>query len=211
MTIREEHLKFLDSAIEQTGLTASGIAAKAGLSSTTLTRFIKDDSMRSLSQVTLNKIAELLGKESYPNPNLYSKKEKQQIPIVGYVGAGSEVFPIDDHAKGNGMNEIEAPDHLSLKLNIKKTVAVEVRGDSMMPFISNGDLLFYDERLPGVPIEYLNTRCVLWLEDGRCMVKWVRQGTKAGHYTLESINPAEPHIKDVLVVYSAKVKTIVPR
>ena len=25
------------------------------------------------------------------------------VPVVGYVGAGSEVFPIDDHAQGDGL------------------------------------------------------------------------------------------------------------
>ena len=217
MTIREQHLEFIRQAMEATNLTASTLATAAGISTSTLTRFIANDSMASLSQVTLGKIADYVaacsstdsidGSIFLPAPK--GNAHAQTVPIVGYVGAGGAIFPYDDHQKGQGMGEAAVPDQHSL--NISKTVAVEVMGDSMMPFICEGDRLYYDERVSGVAYEFMNTRCVVWLESGRCLVKWVRQGTKAGHYNLESINPNDPLIKDALVQWSAKVKNIVPR
>ena len=129
------------------------------------------------------------------------------IPIVGYVGAGAEVFPIDDHNKGEGMDRIECP----REIDPAKGVAVEVRGDSMEPLIGEGDVLFYNERFPGVPAEFLNKRCVVWLHDGKCLVKKIRKGKQVGHYNLESLNPKDAGIENVLVQYSAFIKTWIQR
>ena len=49
------------------------------------------------------------------------------VPVVGYIGAGAEVLPIDDHAKGAGLDEVECP----RGMDPAKTVAVKVRGDSI--------------------------------------------------------------------------------
>jgi phage repressor protein C with HTH and peptisase S24 domain len=131
----------------------------------------------------------------------------QDVPVVGYVGAGARMHPYDDHAHGDGMYEAEKPIHM----RSSKTLAVEVRGDSMEPFISEGFLLYYEERLPGVPVEFLNKLCVVWLDNGECYVKRIAKGGRAGHYNLVSINPSQEVMPDQRVEYSAFVKTMVQR
>lgn len=129
------------------------------------------------------------------------------VPVVGYVGAGAEVFPIDDHAKGNGMAEVECPS----MLNAAKAIALEVRGDSMEPLISDGFLLFYEERAYGVPAEFIGSICVVKIADGATLVKKVRNGTKVGHYHLMSLNPHTATIENAQVEWSAKVKVMVQK
>ena len=67
------------------------------------------------------------------------------IPVVGHVGAGAEISPIDDHMLGSGLEEIEAPPGTPAD-----AVSVLVRGNSMYPRYFDGERLFYirDDRPP---------------------------------------------------------------
>lgn len=143
--------------------------------------------------------AEILGIEVAGDSN--------PVPVVGYVGAGAEVFPIDDHHKGAGLYEADAPPHLPHG----KGIALEVRGDSMMPFIQDGFILFYNERYPGVPPELVNKMCVVQVQGGPCLVKWIRKGDGIGRFTLESINPKDEPIRNVMIEWSAFVDSIKQR
>ena len=124
----------------------------------------------------------------------------RMIPVVGYVGAGAEVFAIDDHAKGGGIDEVECPwTELA-----PSTVAVRVRGDSMVPAYYDGDLIFYD----GTHTDYahlLGKECVIALADGRRFIKQLRR-TASGTWYLHSHN-SDP-IMDVPIEWAAKVRVI---
>ncbi len=133
---------------------------------------------------------------------------RRQIPVVAYVGAGSEVYSIDDHSKGAGLEMVDAPG----RVNPDKAIALEVRGDSMEPVISDGFLLFYDKRvLDGVLDEWLGKICVVKIIDGPTLVKKVRRGSTEGLYHLCSLNPKEPDRLDQQVEWCAKVEVMVQR
>ena len=120
------------------------------------------------------------------------------IPVVGYVGAGSEINPVDDHMQGSGLDETEAPPGTPIS-----AVSVLVRGDSMYPRYFDGERLFYvrDDR----PTEDLIGReCVVQLTDGRLFVKILRRGTRPHHFHLESWNA--PIMEDQAVEWAAPVK-----
>lgn len=125
---------------------------------------------------------------------------QRMIPIVGYVGAGAEVFAIDDHAKGAGLDEVECP---WTELG-PSTVAVRVRGDSMEPAYYHGDLIYYE----GTHKDFthlLGKECVVALSDGRKFVKQLRR-TQNGQWYLHSHN-SEP-ILGVDIDWAAKVRLI---
>ena len=107
---------------------------------------------------------------------------KRLIPLVGYVGAGAEIYAIDDHPKGQGLDEVESP-WSGLP---SSTVAVRVRGDSMTPAYYDGDLIFYDEQHTDF-IHLLGKECVVGLADGRKFIKQLRR-TPDGHWYLHSHN-----------------------
>lgn len=102
--------------------------------------------------------------------------KRRPVPLVGYVGAGSEMFPNDDGA----LDEIDPPPGVG-----PSAVAVMVRGDSMYPRYMDGDTLIYDAH---APLEASNGQeCVVSLPDGRVFVKIVRV-EPSGKVTLESWN-----------------------
>jgi len=123
------------------------------------------------------------------------------VPLVGYVGAGA-LAHIFAEGQGN-LDMVEAPDG-----STPETVAVEIRGESLGSFFDQW-LVFYDDvRAPLTPY-MIGKLCVLGLADGRILIKKLRKGQIAGHWTLES--QFEPPIYDALVEWGAIVKSMVPR
>ncbi|MEM6490914.1 MAG: S24 family peptidase [Pseudomonadota bacterium] len=119
-------------------------------------------------------------------------------PLIGIVGAGSTILPIDDHALGAGLELVETPPAYGGDL-----VAVQVRGDSMYPVYWDGDVLFFGRS--GAPIldECLNRECVVRLADGAAMVKVLRRGAQKQAFRLESYNA--PPIENADVEWAAPV------
>lgn len=104
------------------------------------------------------------------------------VPIVGYVGAGAEVHPVDDYPKGQGMTEVEAPPGED-----REIVAIAVKGDSMWPAYKDGDVIFYTRN--GVSTECcIGKECIVAIEEGPTMLKTVTRGSQAERYTLNSYN-----------------------
>jgi DNA-binding XRE family transcriptional regulator len=126
------------------------------------------------------------------------------VSVVGYVGAGAEVFVLDDHAHGGGLEEVEAPGEMG-----PDAVAVRVRGDSMLPAYEEGDLLFYSRHLP--PAEMLHKRAVVKLQDGRLFVKIIHRGEKRGRFNLLSLNAASAGLYDVVLQWAAPIDWVKPR
>lgn len=125
------------------------------------------------------------------------------IPVVGYVGAGAQVLPFDDYAKGGGMDYIERPPGVT-----GEAVAVEVQGDSLFPTAENGWRLIYAGEQTVLEEEVLNKLCVVKLADERVMVKRVMRGSRPQRYHLVSTNA--PVIEDAEILWAARVKAIIP-
>lgn len=127
--------------------------------------------------------------------------ERQTVPIVGYVGAGSEAH---FYAGADAPNEIvTAPPGSN-----DTTVAVLIRGDSLGD-VFEGWVAYYDDvRSPPTP-DLLFRLCVVGLEDGRVLIKRLALGTANGFYHL--ISQAGNVIKDQPVAWAALVKALLPR
>ncbi len=142
--------------------------------------------------------------ESTDNPSLSKRGGRRGRPVaqvVGYVGAGAEVIPVDDHAQGNGLDEVELPPGVELPC-----VAARIRGDSMYPW-EDGWLVFWAKDQDGVPDDCINKICVVKLSDGRMFVKRLRRGLR-GRFSLESWNA--PTMENVAVEWAAKIIGIKP-
>ena len=122
------------------------------------------------------------------------------VPVVGYVGAGAQIYASDDHAKGGGMEEIECP----WEALGPSTVAVRVRGDSMQPSCFDNDLIFYEKQFSDYD-HLIGRECVIALSDGRVFIKQLRR-TGSGQWYLHSHN-AEP-IFGVTIDWAAPVRLI---
>lgn len=112
------------------------------------------------------------------------------VQVVGYVGAGAEVLAIDDHAKGAGIEEIEAPPGMI------NGIALIVRGNSMEPKYSDGEILFIEKTLYSIE-SLIGENCYVQTADGRSFVKKLHYGSRPGMFTLVSYNA--PPIENVAI------------
>lgn len=130
-------------------------------------------------------------------------ERKGMVPILGYVGAGAEIYPIDDHAKGDGL------DHVDAGIIPEDAVALVVRGESMYPF-EDGWVIVYRRDRDGVPATCLNRLCVVKVaKDGPMLVKKLRRGSSPNVFNLESWNAKLR--EDVALEWASPVLDIRPR
>lgn len=174
------------------GIGQEALADAIGVSTASLSRI--ERGIQNFNRDQLAKLAETLGVDP---SDLFARA--RNVPVVAYVGAGSEVYSIDDHEKGGSLEEVPAPPGAG-----PSAVGVIVRGDSMYPAYREGDVLIYDEHRP--PADLLQRECVVELEDGRQMVKTISRGA-GDSYTLVSHNA--PPIEDVYIRWAAKVKFVI--
>jgi DNA-binding XRE family transcriptional regulator len=132
----------------------------------------------------------------------FPKGASPRVPVVSYIGAGAELFPVDDHPKGHGLELVEAP------YGYPDCVAARVKGDSMYPTLREGWLIFWRRDQDGVPEECFGQLCVVQVKDGPLLVKDLFRGTRKNLFTLQSINA--PPRENVPVEWAAKVIDIRP-
>lgn len=133
-------------------------------------------------------ISEVLGLDSFTS----------QVPVVAYVGAGTEVFKF---------GETEAVDYVDAPPGTQEDTieAAIVRGDSMYPAYRDRDILYYKRHFGEID-DLVGKECVIRLTDNRQYIKTVMKGTKKGLYTLISYN-AVP-VLDVKISWAAPVKWV---
>lgn len=126
-----------------------------------------------------------------------------KVRVIGFVGAGARVYAYNDMIDTG--DDIDRPPMTQGDL-----LAVQVKGDSMLPLAEEGWHIVYTAEATVDENEVLNKVCVVQLdEDESMLVKRVMRGTKPRHYHLVSLNA--PAIEDVRLRWAAVVKAIVPR
>lgn len=126
----------------------------------------------------------------------------KDIPIVGYIGAGATVFPIDDHEKGDGFDTIPTPP------GVLSGVALIVRGDSMWPKYEDGEIIVCEKSQIGLE-SLIGRTCYVQLSDGRALLKIITRGSAPGYWTLNSHNA--PPIEDVVIERAYPIAWTKPR
>ena len=185
----------LDTLAAEQGLSASGLARKAGLDPTAFNpskRVGADGRPRWPSTESIAKVLAATGTtmEAFASlisgaPALVRKAiQAKRIPLIGFAQAGSEGF-FDDggYPVGGGWDEIAMPD-----VGDPNAYALEISGDSMEPVFRDGDIVIVS---PAAPIRR-GDRVVVKTKDGEVMAKQlVRQSAR--RVELASLNPAHPN------------------
>lgn len=188
--------EWIDAGLSKPGKSNTELGRLLGIPQSRVSEMRKG--RRLVKSTELPIIADYL-EEALPADLSPSSVPSGTVPLVGHVGAGAEIFSIDDHAKGGGLDEVERPLGAS-----RSTVAVRVRGDSMKPAYKDGDLLYYDQQANGDLNHLIGADCVVRLADGRMFVKELRRSD--GNYWLHSHN-ADPMF-NVAIDWAAKVKWV---
>ena len=206
---RERLLHDISRSMKECGLSLRAFAKQAGVTYDNMkdfmwgrTQMLRGDNLQKVIAV----FETTLGKEIVI----------PKIPIVGEVGAGGEVYPIDhlpllpsniDPAEEDYVNceWVDAPPGVYPD----GVVAVRVTGDSMKPFMPPGTVVYYAERFEGgAPDHCISTLCVVQLRDGRTLLKMVRKAQSHGKFDLQSYNM--DIITDVELAWCAPVIFIKP-
>ncbi|KAB0570618.1 S24 family peptidase [Brucella pituitosa] len=184
-------IKWFAEALDACGLTQEQVAKELGLNRQPAISEI----LKGKRQLKANEMVIMSKLSGMALPDRSTK-----IPVLGYVGAGAEVYPIDD---GDPLYDVTISSALP-----KDTVGAIVRGDSMYPIFEDGDLVAYSG-IEMLPEDALGKTCMVELQDGRVLIKTVRRGVAPGLYTLTSTNA--PDIEDVEIVWARKFVMRMPR
>ncbi len=194
--------KALDRLAETNGLSASGLAKKAGLDPTSFNpskRSTPQGKLRWPSTESIAKVLAATGASFTDFVNFVETSNDEnyeqaahQVPLIGFAEAGQKGY-FDDGGfpVGSGWDKVPIP-HMA----DPQAYALEVSGDSMEPMYREGDILVVS---PTEPVRR-NDRVVVKTLEGEVMAKVLARKT-ANKIELKSFNPAHQDrafdIKDI--------------
>lgn len=178
----------IDTLAARHGMTASGLARKAGLDPTTFNRSKRqgaDGRLRWPSTESLAKILHATGAGLDEFMGLLRSRgdAARRIPLIGLAQAGDGGF-FDDAGfpAGAGWDEIVFPN-----IADENAYALEISGDSMLPAYRDGDVVIVS---PNSPVRR-GDRVVVKTSEGEVLAKELKRRT-AKTIELRSINPEHP-------------------
>ena len=186
----EDIWRALDTLAAEYGLSASGLAKKAGLDATTFNpskRRMPDGRARWPSTESLAKVLDATGASLELFTSLVTgsatvttARPPRRIPLLGMAQAGGNGF-FDDAGfpVGGSWDEVSLPE-----IGDPHAYALEISGDSMEPVFRDGDMVVIS---PAAPIRR-GDRVVLRTAAGEVMAKQLARRS-AKRIELKSLNP----------------------
>ncbi len=187
----EDIWRALDTLAAESGMSASGLARRAGLDPTTFNpskRRMPDGRARWPSTESLAKALDAAGVNLEAFAQLVAgaralasgHSASRSIPLIGFAQAGSDGF-FDDggYPAGAGWDEVSLPE-----VGDPHAYALEISGDSMEPVYRDGDVVIV---APGAPVRR-GDRVVVRTVRGEAMAKQLARRS-ARRIELRSLNP----------------------
>ena len=187
----------LDALAAEHGLSASGLARKAGLDPTAFNpskRIGADGRARWPSTESIAKVLDAVGRSIDDFASLVSGMHAlprgsgrggagRRVPLIGLAQAGGEGY-FDDggYPVGGSWDEISLPE-----IGDPNAYALEISGESMEPVFRDGDVVVVS---PAAPVRR-GDRVVVRTAKGEVMAKELRRQS-AKRIELASLNPPHP-------------------
>ncbi|MDE2578835.1 MAG: helix-turn-helix transcriptional regulator [Hyphomicrobiales bacterium] len=179
----------IDALAQKHGMSASGLARKAGLDPTTFNKSKRrsiDGRLRWPSTESLAKILEATGASVDQFMALLgpeARTPRRPLPLIGLAQAGDGGF-FDDGGfpAGAGWDEIDFPGVAD-----PNAYALEISGDSMLPAYRDGDIVIVS---PAAPVRR-GDRVVAKTKEGEILAKELKRQT-AKTVELKSLNEKHP-------------------
>lgn len=187
----------IDTLAAENGLSASGLAKRSGLDSTTFNpskRTMPDGRARWPSTESIAKVLDATGATLDAFSALVSGARAmpgstraaasvRRIPLIGFAQAGGDgYFGDGGYPVGGGWDEVSLPE-----VSDPNAYALEISGDSMEPVFRDGDLVIVS---PNAPVRR-GDRVVVRTQNGEVMAKQLARRS-ARRVELRSLNPAHP-------------------
>jgi phage repressor protein C with HTH and peptisase S24 domain len=178
----------LDRLAERAGLSASGLAKKAGLDPTTFNKSKRVTSDRRERWPSTESVSKALAAtassiDSFVQLIGDSESSVQSVPLLGLAQAGA-AGAFDDAGAPGGKGWVEAG---LPAVNDEHAYALEISGDAMKPAYRDGDIIVVS---PGTPIRR-GDRVVVKTKAGEVMLRELKRRT-AKSLELQSLNANQP-------------------
>lgn len=180
-------------------MTIEQLAEATGLSVSYVSRL--ENGERNLSLRNLNLFAHAFSVD--PKELLANVEEKKQtsIKVMGRIGAGAEIRPVEEQIPPEGLFEIE-----TLFPIPEDAIAFEVEGDSQYPRYDPGDIVIC-WRHSSAPEHLIGAEAAVRTSDGRRYLKRVLRGARPGTFDLESHNA--PPIRGVQIEWAGSIQSVI--
>lgn len=200
----EDILARIENRLKAVGLSAhaASLAAKRPDAIRNLKRAVKNHDRRGITTETLTALAPVLKTTAaWLLEGVGEPAPGNLVPVVGRIGAGSEIQPEFEQIPPEGLYEIEVPFPIPAD-----AIAFQVDGDSMWPRYDPGDVIICWRQ--GSPAdEVVGWEAAVRTADGKRYLKRVQRGAAAGTFDLESHNAAP--IRGVRLDWAAGIKGVV--
>jgi phage repressor protein C with HTH and peptisase S24 domain len=177
----------LDRLAERAGLSASGLAKKAGLDPTTFNKSKRITADGRERWPSTESVAKALGATHHSIDSFVqligdTARTAQSVPLLGFaqVGNGGH-FDDGGFPTGKGWEEVSLP-----FVDDEHAYALEISGDRMKPAYRDGDLIVVS---PATPIRR-GDRVVVKIEGGEAMIRELKRRT-AKTLELQSLSPGQ--------------------
>jgi len=179
--------------MEAKGFSGRKLSVVAGVSQSTVKDVLNRTDNPGIG--TLHKIAEAL---QIPFEAISGV---EAVPLLGEIGAGGAIaYFRDEHEFETVPRPPLAPGPM---------MALEVKGESMLPKYEPGDVVYIRRDHEGILPQYLGKYCAIHLSDGGTYLKVLAKGSQLGRYTLRSLNAAD--MENVEVIWASPVLFVMPR
>lgn len=135
--------------------------------------------------------------------DIIEESDDNVVPLMGYIGAGSEILPEFEQIPPEGLDQIHVPFPLPDDM-----IALEVRGDSMLPVYKDGHVLIIYREQKRPLTAFYGEEAAVRTTDGRRFLKTIMKGTN-GLVTLMSFNAAP--IENVSLEWIGEIFAAIPR
>ena len=177
----------IDELAGKHGMSASGLARRAGLDATTFNKSKRVSSVGRLRWPSTESIAKVLETTATPIDEFlglvtaHARSKHPTVPLIGMAQAGAGGFFGDGgFPVGSGWDEVAFPN-----VGQDHSYALEISGDSMLPVYRDGDIIVVN---PEAPVRR-GDRVVVKTTEGEVLAKELKRQT-GKTIELRSINAA---------------------
>lgn len=185
---------------ERQGLTLEGLAERANISASFLSRI--ENGKRVPSFEVMMSLADALG--------VSFSEIIETTPYIVTTGEIRSSRDIHFYTEDEKKQEIAKGFRRPPLVDPIDTVAIEVKTKELKPLAFYGDFLVIDDLEVHPPISSVGRPSVMSFYDGSCCVGILHESEAEGFFNVEPIDPFERPLRNVEVAYAGRIWMVIP-